>query len=165
MNRRTTLMLTGITLLGSAVAATLPQVGFAQSDPFTGLWQLNLAKSKYSPGPGPKSQTVNIQGEGQNRKLTAVGVNAAGNAAQVIVFSELVEDGKPHSVTGQPQYDAQTYTRVDARTINVSRLKDGKVLGTMTWVVSADGKTLTNTSTGTNANGQQVSNIQVYEKQ
>jgi hypothetical protein len=97
MNRR--IMLTSIALLGLGVA-TLPERGFAQSDPLTGIWQLNLAKSKYGPGPGPKSGTLNIQGDGQNRKLTAVGIDAAGNAAQVVVMSELIEDGKPHPVTG-----------------------------------------------------------------
>jgi hypothetical protein len=130
-----------------------------------GLWQLNVAKSKYSPGPGPKSQTLNIQGEGQNRKLTAVGINAAGNAAQAVVFSELVEDGKPHPVTGLAVADANTYTRVDAHTIKVTRLKDGKVVQTATWVVSQDGKTLTANLTGTDANGQDVNNITLYEKQ
>jgi hypothetical protein len=69
MNRRTTLMLIGVTGL---IIATLPQLGFAQSDPLTGLWQINLAKTQFSPGPGPKSQTLNIQGEGQNRKATVV---------------------------------------------------------------------------------------------
>jgi hypothetical protein len=162
MNRR--IMLTSIALLGLAVA-TLPERGLAQSDPLTGLWQLNVAKSKYSPGPGPKSQTLNIQGEGQNRKLTAVGINAAGNAAQVVVFSELVEDGKPHPVTGLAVADANTYTRVDAHTIKVTRLKDGKVVQTATWVVSQDGKTLTANLTGTDANGREVNNITLYEKQ
>lgn len=162
MNRR--IMLTSIALLGLAVA-TLPERGLAQSDPLTGLWQLNVAKSKYSPGPGPKSQTLNIQGEGQNRKLTAVGINAAGNAAQVVVFSELVEDGNPHPVTGLAVADANTYTRVDAHTIKVTRLKDGKVVQTATWVVSQDGKTLTANLTGTDANGQEVNNITLYEKQ
>jgi hypothetical protein len=157
-------MLTSIALLGLAVA-TLPERGLAQSDPLTGLWQLNVAKSKYSPGPGPKSQTLNIQGEGQNRKLTAVGINAAGNAAQVVVFSELVEDGNPHPVTGLAVADANTYTRVDAHTIKVTRLKDGKVVQTATWVVSQDGKTLTANLTGTDANGQEVNNITLYEKQ
>jgi hypothetical protein len=47
MNRR--IMLTSIALLGLAVA-TSPERGLAQSDPLTGLWQLNVAKSKYSPG-------------------------------------------------------------------------------------------------------------------
>ena len=162
MNRR--IMLTSIALLGLAVA-TLPERGLAQSDPLTGLWQLNVAKSKYSPGAGPKSQTLNIQGEGQNRKLTAVGINAAGNAAQVVVFSELVEDGKPHPVTGLAVADANTYTRVDAHTIKVTRLKDGKVVQTATWVVSQDGKILTANLTGTDANGREVNNITLYEKQ
>jgi hypothetical protein len=75
MNRRSTLMLTGMTLVGLAV---FPQAGFAQNDPATGLWQLNLAKSKYSPGPRPKSATTYIRGEGQNRRTTAVAIHAEG---------------------------------------------------------------------------------------
>jgi hypothetical protein len=157
-------MLTSIALLGLAVA-TLPERGLAQSDPLTGIWQLNVAKSKYSPGPGPKSGTLNIQGDGQNRKLTAVGIDAAGNAAQVVVMSELIEDGKPHPVTGFAEADVSTYTRVDAHTIKVTRLKDGKVVQTATWVISQDGKTLNTNMTGTDANGREVSNTQFFEKQ
>jgi putative tryptophan/tyrosine transport system substrate-binding protein len=53
MTPRRTLTLTTMALLGLAVAALL---GFAQSDSFLGTWQLiNLAKSKFSPGPPPKS--------------------------------------------------------------------------------------------------------------
>jgi hypothetical protein len=163
MNRRTTFMLVGTTILG--LAAALPQPVFAQSELLTGLWQINLTKSKFNPGPAPKSQTVNVQGEGQNRKLTAVGITATGSP-QVLVFSELVEDGKPHPVTGQAGgFDAQTYTRADAHTVNVNRLKDGKVIQTGTWAVSPDGKTLTAMYTGNNANGQPVNNIFVYDKQ
>jgi hypothetical protein len=50
MKRRTMIILTGV--LGLAVAAS-PQLGFAQSVPWLGTWQLNLAKSKYDPGPPP----------------------------------------------------------------------------------------------------------------
>src|SRR5579864_717275 len=82
--RRTKLTLTGMTFLGLAIVA-LPQPSFAQSDPLAGLWQLNLAKSKRTTGPaGAKSQTVYIQGEGQNRKITAVAINAAGNAVSQV---------------------------------------------------------------------------------
>jgi hypothetical protein len=162
MNRRT-LSFIGTTFLGLAIAA-LPDAGFAQSDPMTGLWQINLVKSKYDPGPPPKSQTVYFQGEGQNRKVTIVGITAAGNP-QSATFSELVEDGKPHQVTGLAGVDAQAYTRVDARTLNVNRLKDGKVVQTGTWVVSPDGKALTVTFKGANANGREVSNILIYDKQ
>jgi hypothetical protein len=145
--------------------ATFPQPSFAQSDPLTGLWQLNLAKSKRAAGPAlPKSQTVYIQGEGQNRKITAVGINAAGNALSQ-VWSEFVEDGKPHPIAGNPNVDSQTYTRVDAHTINISRLKDGKTVGTATLIVSPDGKTMTFNNTTTQATGQQLNEATVYDKQ
>ena len=161
MNRRTTLV--SIALL-SLVACAFPQASYAQSDSMSGLWQVNVAKSKYDPGPPPKSQTVYFQGEGQNRKVTIVGITATGNP-QLATFTEFVEDGKPHPVTGLAGIDAQAYTRVDASTLNVSRLKDGKVIQTGTWVVSPDGKALTVTFTGTNANGRQVNNILIYDKQ
>jgi hypothetical protein len=158
MTGRIALMLTGMTILGSAIMTP----AFAQSDPFTGLWQINLAKAKLVQP--PKSQTVSIQGEGQNRNLTLVGITAQGNP-QTAVFKEITEDGKPHPVTGIAAIDAQTYTRGDDHTINVTRLKDGKVVQTGNWVVSPDGKTLTATYTGANANGQQSTNMFVYDKQ
>ena len=76
MNRRSILMLTGLALLGLAFDA-MPQAGF-QTDPFLGLWQLNLTKSKFSPAPPPRSQTVTIQGEGRDWNITVAGIDAAG---------------------------------------------------------------------------------------
>jgi hypothetical protein len=140
---------------------TLPACG---RNPFAGLWQLNLEKSKRTTGPAPKSQTVYIQGEVQNRKLTAVGINPAGNALSQ-VWSEFVEDGKPHPVAGNPNVDTQTYSRVDASTINISRLKEGKTVGTATLVVSPDGKTMTFNNSTTQATGRQFNETQVYDKQ
>jgi hypothetical protein len=96
MNRCTTLM-AGATLLGLAIAA-LPQAGFAQSDPATGLWQLNLAKSRYRLL--PKSETVYVQAEGQNLKLTSVGISAEGNSYSAV--DTWIFDGMPHPVTGYP---------------------------------------------------------------
>ena len=52
MNRRT---FTTTALLGLAVATALPQAGLAQSNPWLGMWKLNLAKSTYPPGQAPKS--------------------------------------------------------------------------------------------------------------
>jgi len=41
-------------------------VGVAQSsDPVLGTWKLNLAKSKYNPGPPPKSNTTSIEALGR----------------------------------------------------------------------------------------------------
>jgi hypothetical protein len=161
MNRRT---LTTMALLGSAVvfATALPQIGFGQSDPFPGTWQLNLAKSKYSPGPPPKSQSLNIQGEGQNYKVTVIGSDAAGNPISV-VFTQIF-GGMPNP-GGGPGSDAVALTRVDAYTIIISRTRAGKLVSTSTDLVSQDSKTLTINTTGTDANGRPINLIQVYDKQ
>jgi|RhiMetdeSRZDD1v2_1073273.scaffolds.fasta_scaffold01718_22 hypothetical protein len=46
------------------------------NDPVVGNWQLNVAKSKYTPGPGPKSETRTYVANGQ---ASAKGVDAANN--------------------------------------------------------------------------------------
>ena len=62
-------------------------------------------------------------------------------------------------------YDASTYKMVNDSTTESSRTKDGKVVQTVTRILSADGKTLTFTGTGVNANAQQVNYVAVYDKQ
>jgi hypothetical protein len=62
MNRRTIVMLG---LLSAVFATAAPQVGLTQSNPLIGTWKLNLAKSKFSPGPPPKSQTLTFEGRGK----------------------------------------------------------------------------------------------------
>jgi hypothetical protein len=165
MNRRT---LTTMVLLGLAVATALPQIAFAQSDPFVGTWQLNLAKSKYSPGPPPKSQTSNTQAEGQNLKFALTGTGANGNPISVTLTA--VNDGMPHPATAVPDnpnaaYDAAATTRVDAHTLIISFTKAGKLVQIDTLIVSPDGKTTTVTRTGADANGRQVNDISVWDKQ
>ena len=136
-------------LLGLAI----PQAAFAQqSDPFVGTWQLNLAKSKYSPGPPPRSQTVNNQAEGQGQKVTVTGVAANGNPVSNTITG--VFDGVPHPVVGNPNMDAYASTKIDAYTHIYSETKAGKLIGSMTIVISPDGKTLTSTYARINANGQ-----------
>jgi hypothetical protein len=110
MNRRTASMLIGMAILGFAIA--IPQVAFPQSDPFVGTWQLNLAQSKYSPGPPPKSQTVNVQAEGQGQRVTVTGVAASGNPFNYTLTA--VFDGLPHLTENNPNQDAYAATRVNA---------------------------------------------------
>jgi len=163
MNRRvlTTMMLRFLAVL---FAAALPQSGFAQSNPLVGTWKLNLAKSKFSPGPSPRSSTLTFQAEGQSLTATVEGVNAQGNPTKA-VHGPYLYDGKPYPVTGAPGYDAASYKIVNDSTDEITRTKIGKVVQTVTEVLSADGKTLTFTTTGVNANGQPINNVAIYEKQ
>jgi hypothetical protein len=55
--------------------------------------------------------------------------------------------------------------RVDANTIEATLKKGGKVVQTTKAVLSNNGKVRTLTTTGTNAKGQKVNNVAVFERQ
>jgi hypothetical protein len=80
-----------------------------------------------------------------------------------------IYDGLPHPVTGTPNFlatfDASAYTRIDANTVILSRLKAGKLVQVETLVVSPDGRTWTATRLGIDANGRKVNAVAVYDKQ
>jgi hypothetical protein len=56
-------------------------------------------------------------------------------------------------------------TRVDANTTRQTYKNGGKVTATQTSAVSADGKTRTVSTKGTDARGQAIDSVAVYEKQ
>jgi hypothetical protein len=145
-------------------ATTLPQLGFSQSNPLIGTWKINLAKSKYTPGPAPKSGTTTFEAVGQGLRITAELIDAQGNPIKVD-YGVIFTDGKSYLITGSPDYDAATYKQVTNSTMESIRTKDGKAVQTATVVVSADGKTRTLTTTGVNASGQPVNSVAFYEKQ
>jgi hypothetical protein len=151
-------------LLGLAVATALPQTGLAQSNPMIGTWKLNLAKSKFSPGPPPRSGTTIFEPAGEGLRVTAEGIDAQGNPTKVD-FGVIFFDGKSYPVTGAPAYDASSYKRANDSTVEYTRTKAGKVVQTATFVVSADGKTRTLTTTGVDEKGQKIDNVAFYDKQ
>ena len=163
MNRR---FLTALAILALAAvfASALPQPGFAQSNPRIGTWKLNLAKSTYSPGPPPRSQTILSEPVGQGLRGTTESIDAQGNPAKGI-FGPYLFDGKSYPVTGNPAFDAVSLKQVNDSTVEQTRTKAGKVVQTTTDVISADGKTWTLTTTGVDANGQPINNVSVYDKQ
>jgi hypothetical protein len=134
------------------------------ADSNIGTWKLNVAKSKYSPGPAPQSQTLKIEASGTNGvKYTADGVGADGKPSHWEFTAQY--DGKDNPFTGNPDADMISYKRVDANTVDaVTKLK-GKIMQHTKIVVSADGKTRTLTQTGKDAQGKDVSNLLVYDKQ
>jgi hypothetical protein len=165
MNRRTILSLTTMTMLCLAVvfATALPQPGLAQSNPWLGMWKLNLAKSTYPPGQAPRSATFNFQGAGANLTNTVDTVSAAGSSIRLVRTHNY--DGQPHPLPGDPDQDSRSYTRVDPNTVISASTKAGKLVQVATLVLSPDGRTITITTRGTNAGGQQVNTVAVYDKQ
>jgi hypothetical protein len=138
------------------------QAGFAQGDTLVGTWVLNVAKSKYTPGPPPKEQTTIFEAAGQGVKVTTKGTDSSGKPTMTAYTANY--DGKDYPVTGNPDWDMVSLKRIDAHTVEFTRKRAGKVVQTATSVVSNDGKTRTITSTGVNAQGQKINNTGVYEK-
>jgi hypothetical protein len=132
-------------------------------DKNVGTWKLNLAKSKYIPGPAPFDGTLKIEPETNGLKFTIHGTDAEGKPVD-FEFSPRF-DGKDYVVTGLPEADMVVLKRINANTIETVTKKGGKPVMTTRSVVSKDGKTRTSTQKGTNAKGERVNNTMVYEKQ
>ena len=126
--------------------------------------EAQCGESNDSPGPAPKSATTTIEAVGTGAKFVADQVLADGTTRHW--ESTSAYDGKDAPVTGNnPDADTVARTRINATTVQTVSKKGGKVTTTQRSVVSADGKTRTVTTTGTNASGQKVNNVGVYEKQ
>jgi hypothetical protein len=145
------------------VSVFLTGAASAQNDSQVGVWKLNVAKSKYSPGPVPKSATTKIEAAGAGTKVTVDQVMADGTTRHWEFTANY--DGKDTPITGNPDADMVARTRINATTVQTVSKKGGKVMTTQTSVVSSDGKTRTVTTKGVNASGQAVHNVGVYEKQ
>ena len=151
-------------VLGVGVLAVAALATAQAKDPFVGTWNMNPAKSKYSPGPAPKSATSTYEAAGKGYKVSVKSEPASGPVQQWSYTSDL--DGKDVPITGNnPNADTVAAKRIDANTLEIVNKKNGKVTTTQKNVVAADGKTRTVTTTGTDGQGQKVSNVAVYEKQ
>jgi hypothetical protein len=154
--------LTRFTMLGMFLVLFGFQPRAQSNDPVVGTWVLNVAKSKFNPGPAPKSETRTYAVAGNEIKATSTGVDADGKATSAAWT--VVYDDKERPVTGDPDVDTLMLKRVDANTTTFTEKKAGKVVVTGTRAVSKDGKTLTITTKGTNAKGQKVDTVTVYDR-
>jgi hypothetical protein len=150
-------------VLGVVLGADIVDLSAQGGDPRIGTWKLNVAKSKYSPGPPPQSQTLKVEASGKGEKVTSEVVNADGTNTTTQYTANF--DGKDSPLTGSPIADMVSLKRIDARTTERTDKKGGTVAQTIKRVVSADGKTMNVTVKGKNAQGQEVSNVVVFEKQ
>lgn len=138
---------------------------FAQ-DAHVGTWKQNFEKSKIDPAPtAPRAQSITRTYEkfGDGLKATLVTVSADGKRTTATFSAHF--DGKDYPYTGSAAIDAIALKRIDNYSFEATNKKAGKVVVTGTNVVSKDGKTLTWTSKGTNAQGQPTSGVAVFEKQ
>ena len=127
-----------------------------------GTWKLNVGKSRYSPGPPPTSEIATFEQMGSDVKLKLDRIDADGRPVHIEWVGRF--DGKDYPSQGDATSDKRSYRKIDDYTFEGINKKDGKIVRTVTIAYSRDGKTRTNTVTGTNALGQQINNVQVYDR-
>jgi len=128
------------------------------ADPVVGTWHLNVAKSRYDPGPPPKSQTRIYREEKGEVKAVVITVYKNGNSDTVHYPANY--DGKEHPVSGSPDSDGILMKRMDEYSAESILMHAGRTIGTAVRTVSHDGQTMTITFKGPNVN-----NSAYYEKE
>ena len=150
-----------VVVLGVLVSGVL----LAQSNPSVGTWKLNTAKTKFSPGPALQSLTLTLEAQGNGVKASSEGTAADGSRTAWSYAANYDGKDNPISGTGPSGADTIALKRINPNRTESTFKKAGKVVRTSRLVVSKDGKAMTITAKGTNADGQPVSDVLVFDKQ
>jgi hypothetical protein len=159
---KTRVPLVVLVLLGVVGIALVTTLGAQAPKGLIGTWKLDVAKSKFSPGPAPKSMTATYSAAGDTMKIVVDIVPAEG-AAQHWEMSAAY-DGKEYPVTGNPNADVIALKKIDDTHGESTFKKGGKVTSVNSRTLSADGKTLTIVSKGTTVDGKPRLDTQVFSK-
>jgi hypothetical protein len=126
------------------IAAVLALAGVLAGQAETswfGVWQLNLARSTYHPGPPPfRRATHRIERSGDRIKITDDQVRRRGGVTHLEWTGKF--DGIDYPVQGVELVLTNAYRRVDDRTYELIQKIDGEVVATARLQISADGRTI-----------------------
>ena len=147
-------------MLGSVVQ--FAQVARA-GNPMLGTWKLDPANSKFSPGPALKGQTATLDAVDGGMKVVADRIEADGTRTHFEWTAKF--DGKDYPVKGDPGRDVVSVRKIDDYTLEITNKKAGNVISLLRAVYARDGKSRTETTTGTNPQGQKIENVTVWSKQ
>ena len=150
------------TMVLSLALSLAAGAGCFASSPQMGTWKLNETKSKIASGIS-KNNTVVYAATGDKVKVTVDGTDKTGKPTHNEWTGKF--DGKDYAVTGDPTSDMRSYKTVDARTLELTVKKDGRVTSSGRIVVSANGKSRTVTTSGIDSKGEKFSSVGVYDKQ
>jgi len=119
-----------VTLLTASGALSAFQLRSTAEPPpqLIGSWRLNVAKSKYSPGPPLRSETRVYTKQADGVRGVVSRVYSDGRKEQ---FEYMANFGKDMMVTGIPEYDSVTLRKIDDLTSDAvlstsTRSRDGR---------------------------------------
>jgi hypothetical protein len=120
-------------ICGLMAAASAP-------DPILGTWKLNLARSRFNPGPKPASQTRTYVETRAGVQVTIRTVSVNGRSS-VIEFPDRY-DGKDYPMKGSEVADALALVRISDYQAEATMKHGGKVVATANRRITDEGKTL-----------------------
>ena len=133
----------------------------AEQDLLLGSWQLDLLKSRYTPGPPPRSEVRTYVRDNDGVKGT---IRRRRDDGREEVIEYRADFDREYPVMGTAAYDTIRLKRIDAYTAEAVLSHAGRVFGTARRAISQDGRTLTITFRQENQ-GILESNIAIYRKQ
>jgi hypothetical protein len=137
--------------------ATVPKA----PDHLVGVWQLNLPKSRYFPGPPPTSETRTYMRDGDS----VVGViRRTFKDGRTDRIEYTANFDREYPVSGTEDYDHVVLKRIDEYTSEAVLSHAGRVYGIARRAIATDGRTMTITFRRENESGPAVYNVVVYDR-
>lgn len=130
-------------------------------DPILGTWTLDVAQSKYRPGPPPRSERRVYDARPDGLRVTITRVESDGHPTSIDYTADY--NSTEYPVSGSGEVTTIALRRVDVYTAEATLTHAGKQMGTARRVVSKDGNTLTISLEGTDSRGR-FNNIAVYTR-
>ena len=164
------------TVIPLEIAPEIPaQLPAPTSNVVMGTWKLNFETSTYNPGQAPRSNVRQFIALPDGFIVSTIsGISAQG--IPTFTMSAARYDSKNYPlynqitladfmVNGTKTPMTQAYKVIDDYTVEITNREYGKVTTVLTRTVSKDRKTMTLITKGTNALGQPVHNVEIFEKQ
>jgi hypothetical protein len=151
--------------LVAGLLVLMVQFTVAQNQQFVGTWKVDVAKSRYQPGAGPRSEMLRFEPAGEGFKVSLDGVNEQGpyHSEGTGKF-----DGIDVPVVATPARQARftyAFTRIDDHTWDIVIKVNGERRILVHNVVSDDGKTMRGVSSAVTNPGLNTSQVVIYGKQ
>jgi hypothetical protein len=155
--RKAMLLIAALGLAGSLCGADLR----------VGTWKLNATKSKMpnSPQQALKEETLEIREVGDHFEVSSTGIRMDGLSFSSKYTIPLQRGIAMYQQGAPAEGVSDIFTVVDANTMYVTRLQNGKQVTIIRSIVSKDRKTIQNVTSGMDAQGKPFERVTVFEKQ
>jgi hypothetical protein len=150
-----------LTIAVSVDGRVQAQTVAAEQDPLVGVWQLDVRKSRYTPGPPPRGETRTYVRDKEGLRGTIQRRREDGRE-EVIEYRADFDHEYP--VLGAEGYDTVRLKRIDAHTAEAVLSHAGRVFGTARRIISQDGRTMT-IMFRREDQGHLTNNVAIYRKQ